>query len=89
MALEKGLLFLLERVGVLMEPRPPSARLLTLVTLPLMFHPASDQREIKTDLTYRSKLLFFLPERRLGWGEELMMLARYCSASKLVGTSLA
>ena len=51
MALEKGLLFLLERVGVLMEPRPPSARLLTLVTLPLMFHPASDQREIKAALS--------------------------------------
>ena len=46
MALEKGLLFLLERVGVLMEPRPPSARLLTLVTLPLMLHPASTQSKI-------------------------------------------
>ena len=43
MALEKGLLFLLESVGVLMEPRPPSARLLTLETLPLMFQPASEQ----------------------------------------------
>ena len=49
MALENGLLFLLERVGVLMEPSPPSARLLTLVTLPLMLHPASSQSKISAD----------------------------------------
>ena len=41
-ALLKGLLFLLLRVGVVSDPKPPSARLLTLVLLPLMFHPASD-----------------------------------------------
>ena len=49
MALENGLLFLLERVGVLMEPSPPSARLLTLVTLPLMLHPASSQSKVSSD----------------------------------------
>ena len=49
MALEKGLLFLLESVGVLMEPRPPSARLLTLETLPLMFQPASEQVTLVQD----------------------------------------
>ena len=69
MALENGLLFLLERVGVLMEPRPPSARLLTLETLPLMLQPASGLR--------------------VAWGEAAMMAARYCSASMVVGRSLA
>ena len=36
-ALEKGLLFLLLNVGVVMAPSPPSLRLLTLVLLPAMF----------------------------------------------------
>ena len=45
MALENGLLFLLLRVGVVREPRPASARLLTLVVLPLMFQPASGLTE--------------------------------------------
>ena len=36
----------LGRMAGLMEPRPPSARLLTLVTLPLMLHPASTQSQI-------------------------------------------
>jgi len=40
-ALENGLLFLLLRVGVVMDPRPPSAKLLTLVVLPLILHPIS------------------------------------------------
>ena len=45
MALENGLLFLLLRVGVVREPRPASARLLTLVVLPRMFQPASGLSE--------------------------------------------
>ena len=46
MALEKGLLFLLLKVGVVMDPRPPSARLLTLVVLPRRFQPASGLNEV-------------------------------------------
>ena len=68
MALEKGLLFLLLRVGVVREPRPASARLLTLVVEPRMFQPASDLSE--------------------EWGEAAMMAPRYCSASRLLVTSL-
>ena len=44
-ALEKGLLFLLLRVGVVRDPRGPSARLLTLVVLPRMFQPDSGLSE--------------------------------------------
>ena len=70
MALEKGLLFLLLRVGVVKEPRPASARLLTLVVLPLMLQPASGLN----------------PEPDCG--EAAMMAPRYCSASRLLVTSL-
>ena len=65
MALEKGLLFLLLRVGVVMAS--PSPRLFTLFVLP----PTPQ----------------LLSGLRTALGVALITAAKYCSASRLAGTS--